>query len=64
MCEKVSIYKGFRAFGKPATESRLHAPKASALPLSKKAVRTHLDKILSCLIQRELTHSIIIPNKA
>ena len=32
MCEKVSIYKGFQAFGKPATESRLHAPKARALP--------------------------------
>jgi hypothetical protein len=30
--EKVSIYKGFRAFGKPATENRLHAPKPGALP--------------------------------
>jgi hypothetical protein len=38
MCKKVSIYKGFRAFGKPATENRLHAPKASALPIA-----PHLD---------------------
>ena len=32
MREKVSIYKGFRAFGKPTTENRLHAPKAGTLP--------------------------------
>ena len=33
MPEKVNVYKGFQAFGKPATENRLHAPKPSALPL-------------------------------
>ena len=41
--EKVNVYKGFRAFEKSRSESRLHAPKASALPLSQKAMRTHLD---------------------
>ncbi len=30
--EKVSIYKGFRAFEKSRSESRLHAPKLRALP--------------------------------
>jgi hypothetical protein len=30
--EKVNVFKGFRVFGKPATENRLHAPKARALP--------------------------------
>ena len=32
MCEKVSIYKGFRAFEKSRSQNRLHAPKARALP--------------------------------
>ena len=32
MREKVNACKGFRAFGKPATENCLHAPKARALP--------------------------------
>jgi hypothetical protein len=31
MREKVCVYKGFQAFGKPATENRLHAPKSGAL---------------------------------
>ena len=30
--EKVNVYKGFRAFEKSRSESRLHAPKAGALP--------------------------------
>ena len=30
--EKVNVYKGFRAFEKSRSESRLHAPKARALP--------------------------------
>ena len=30
--EKVCVYKGFQAFGKLATENRLHAPKRRALP--------------------------------
>ena len=30
--EKVSVYKGFRAFEKSRGESRLHAPKRRALP--------------------------------
>ena len=34
MCEKVSIYKGFRAFEKSRSQNRLHAPKARALPIS------------------------------
>ena len=32
MRKKVNVYKGFRAFGKPATENRLHAPKENTLP--------------------------------
>jgi hypothetical protein len=32
MCEKVSIYKGFRAFEKSRSQNRLHAPKRRALP--------------------------------
>ena len=39
---------GFRAFGKPATENRLHAPKASALLFGvAKFLRTYLG-ILGC----------------
>ena len=30
--EKVNVYKGFRAFEKSRSESRLHAPKRRALP--------------------------------
>jgi len=30
--EKVSVFKGFRAFEKSRSESRLHAPKRRALP--------------------------------
>jgi len=30
--KKVNVYKGFRAFEKSRSESRLHAPKAGALP--------------------------------
>jgi hypothetical protein len=30
MCEKVSIYKGFRAFEKLRSENRLHAPQKHA----------------------------------
>ena len=41
--EKVNVFKGFRAFEKSRSGKCLHAPKASALPLSKKAMRTHLD---------------------
>ena len=32
MCEKVNVYKGFRALEKSRSESRLHAPKRRALP--------------------------------
>ena len=32
MCEKVSIYKGFRAFEKSRSQNRLHAPKPGAIP--------------------------------
>ena len=31
--EKVNVFKGFRAFEKSRSESRLHAPKPSAIPL-------------------------------
>ena len=43
ICEKVSIYKFFWAFGKPATENCLHAPKPGALPTALHPVmRRHL----------------------
>ena len=61
MCKKVSIYKGFRAFEKPATENRLHAPKASALPVVTKvqtALVTSLvfTKSLPLLMPRFIRH--------
>ena len=45
MCEKVSIYKGFRAFEKSRSQNRLHAPKRRALPTA-----PHPERKIECLI--------------
>ena len=57
--EKVNACKGFRAFGKPTTETRLHAPKRRALPISAlpKCLRTHPDRYYDILSRHILYHN-------
>ena len=56
MCEKVSIYKGFRAFEKSRSQNRLHAPKPGALPTA-----LHPEKDWRNLVFH--SNDVIIPQK-